>query len=131
MTKLEGVEVQAVYPLINVKQVAGHQTSSLPREISSPMSAKSVPVYLPPGRYVLLVYPDTGKWTVLGGWRGMFEIVNSDMARERCLPTALGFDATEADVLKAAQEAPRGPVEQLADVIAVMKDQLSVANGGQ
>ena len=131
VTKLEGIEVRAVYPLSNVEQVAGQPTESLPREISSPMSAKSVAVYLPPGRYLLLVYPDSNTWTVLGGWRGMFEIVGSEMARERCLPAPLGLDATEADVLRAEQAAAHGPVEPLSDVIAVMNDQLSEANGAR
>ena len=133
VTKLQGgVEVQAVFPLQNVKQVAGPRGGSLPGEISTPMSPKSVPLFLPHGSYLLLVYRDldSDHWTVLMGSPGMFKIIGSS-AQERCTPAPQDLNATQEEVLKAEQAAPHGPVEPLSGVISTINDELLRASGDQ
>ena len=126
VTVLEGHEVQAVYALQQVTQVAGAPTASLPREIKALVAATSVPIFLPQGSYLLLVYrdPDTGAWSVLNGLPGEFEIVGTTSAQQRCMVEGIGLQSTQDDVIKASKASPRGPLESLADVIVALKKTL-------
>jgi len=97
------------------------------------MSPKSVALFLPPGRYLLVVYRDldSDHWIVLMGPPGMFKIVGSVSAQERCTPAPQDMDATQEEVLKAEQAAPHGPVEPLSRVISTMNDELQKANSAR
>ena len=93
------------------------------------MSAKTVPFFLPPGSYLLLVYrdSDSGSWTVLMGLPGMFKIVGPGVAQERCAPAPQEADATQKEVLEAVAAAPHGPIEPLSGLISTINDELRKA----
>ena len=122
VTNLGGSEVRAVYSVSQVEQVAGPPVEVFPQSISALLAEQSVPVFLPQGRYLLLVYPDPqgGSWTVLSGLPGEFEVVATDSVRERCALEGVVSGHTQAEVIKAAAGAPHGPVESLADVVSAL-----------
>jgi len=125
VTNLNGVEVEAVYPLRNVKLVAGRRTNGVPREITAMLASSSVPVYLPPGSYLLLVvpHPDARTWMVLSGASGIFHVLDNSSAQEQCRLHGVGVDSTREEMIEAAHDA-RGPVEPLTDVVSALQKQL-------
>ena len=124
--KLAGVEVRARFALKDVTLVAGPRTDRLPGEVTDLMAETTVPVFLPPGDYVLLVYPDpdSGGWSVLMGAPGMFEVTRAGVVRERCMLDGLSMNPTQQEVIDAARNGPRGPIEPLSDVVSELRKQL-------
>ena len=126
ITNLGSSEIRAEYPLREVKQVAGPPTELLPRQVSALLAQASVAIFLPPGSYLLVVYPEreAGSWSVLTGLPGEFQIVATTSAQQRCMVPDVPLGASSGDVIKAANGAPRGPVEPLSDVIAALETRL-------